>query len=178
MTIELHVWRQGDGVLTGCTPLDYRLIQGLPPSSRYVAKLIKPRSLRQNNLLHGLIQAAYENQRGGPQVDSWEHLKAWLLIRAGHCDERRVSIDGLSAPQAMTLAGAVSAAIKAGGPGTLVFATSREIVFRTARSVSFAKADSAVMQPVVDRVIDLICSEIVPGSTPEQLMDAAKRRAA
>jgi hypothetical protein len=179
VTIELHVWRHGDGALHAATPLDDQIISKLPRGQRYVAKLMLPRSHRQNNLLHGIIQAAFANQRGGPQVESWEALKGWLLIQAGHCTETAIDLRGMRPSAAAAMAGAVAAALRERSTFAEV-AISRErsaLLIRTPKSVSFKKADSETMQPVVDRVLDIICTQVVPGTTPEQVMDMARRKA-
>lgn len=178
--IEIQVWKHADSSLRAASPLDLKLIQSLERGEKYIARLQKPRSLKQNNLFHGLIQRAYENQTYGPRLESWEALKGWLLVRAGHCEETAVSVKGMLPSTAAVLSGAVAGALRQRTvyAETLVDRARAALIIRTPRSVSFAKADRETMQPVVDRVVDLICSEIVPGVTPEQLMDMAKRRAA
>lgn len=134
------------------------------------AKLTRKRSVRQNNLFHALCQAAYDNQRAGPTLPSWEHLKGWLLIQAGHCTVTRF------APEELTPR--VAAAFrKSFADVDFVRDGTGAILMKQARSVAFNETNADEMQAVMNRVVDLICTEIVPGASPEDLLQAAKEAA-
>jgi hypothetical protein len=60
---------------------------------------------------------------------------------------------------------------------TVDFSTDgRKIYMKVAKSVSFAKANSKDMKQVVDRVVKIICTEIVPGMDPATIISVAKGR--
>ena len=122
-------------------------------------KPAKGRSLRQHRWFMQLVSEAFENQRGGPQFDNAERLRKWLLIKVGHCNEKRF------APRAMT---ADVAAWLRQQYDDMDFATDRVWIYaRTAKSISFRACNSESMCEIADRVVDVICSEIVPGTTRE-----------
>lgn len=179
--MELRLEYVGGGRFQSLTKLDFDLCtQDLAQGDRVKARITKPRSVRQNNLLHALIQAAHENQRGGPKFETWEHLKAWLLIEAGHCEEIRYSIGRIDPKLAMLVAGGMVAAIRqrfefmAAG----IDRGRNEVVMRFAKSVSFRQCDSETMAGIMDRVVAHICTDIVPGMDPESILNMAKARAA
>ncbi len=165
MPLELRLEYCGEGKFRTATRLDWDLCQKELASRRQVfARISKPRSARQNAMFHAMIQDAFLNQRAGPQFPTWEHLKGWLLIQAGHCEVMRFD------PEAMTPA--VAARLRHTFTGVDFTADRSSIYMKIAKSVSFAKADADVMKDIVDRVIDIICTEIVPGTTPDELTQA------
>lgn len=152
--------------------------QGAP----VIAKIGQRRSVRQNNLFHALIEAAWSSQRGGPRFDHWSGLKKWLLIRAGHCDETRIDLNGMAPAVARTVAAGVASALRQSEGGSTVttsYDTARhQLVLRSARSVRFDKTTAETMNPVVDRIVDIICTEIVPGVAHAEILEQARRMAA
>jgi len=120
-------------------------------------KPAKGRSIRQHKWFFSLVSEAFENQRAGPQFDSAERLRKWLLIKVGHCTEKRF------APRAMT---ADVAAWLRQQYDDMDFATDRVWIYaRTAKSISFRACNSEAMCEIADRVVDVICSEVCPGTT-------------
>lgn len=53
-----------------------------------------------------------------------------------------------------------------------------ELIMRVAKPWRFSKTDHETANAVMQRVVDEICTNIVPGVTPEQLLDMAKQEAA
>jgi hypothetical protein len=180
MAVELMLRHEGGGLFRVASRLDYETaVTALETNEMLRAVFTRRRSVRQNNLLHALIQAAFENQRGGPKLDTWEKLKAYLLIEAGHSEERRFSIGNVHPAQAALVCGGFAAVIRdrheymAAG----IDQQRREVVMRFAKSVSFSKATSDEMKPVMDHVVATICTEIVPGMDPATILNMAKTRA-
>jgi hypothetical protein len=177
--LDLRLEYIGNGQFRAATGLDYRLcLDKFQQGDKLKAKVTQPRSVRQNALFHALIQAAYENQRGGPRLDSWEKLKAYLLIEAGHTEERRFSIGSISPALAALVCGGFAQVIRqrheymAAGIDT----QRNEVVMRFAKSVSFAKCDSPTMGAITDKVVAHICTDIVPGMDPASIMNMARER--
>ena len=137
----------------------------------------KGRSLQQHRWFMQLISEAFDNQSAGPVFDNSERLRKWLLIRVGHCTERRFH------PRAMT---AEVAAWLRQQYDDMDFATDRVWIYaRTAKSISFRACNSEAMCEIADRVVDVVCAEIVPGSSRDdwqpyltKARDAARRSAA
>jgi hypothetical protein len=155
----------------GVTVVDHPLIR---------VKLTRMRSVRQNAFFHALIQAAFENQRGGPKVDTWEHLKGWLLVEAGHFDEARFSIGSIHPSVAALVGGGFAKEMRKRWSymATGVDTKRNEIYMRFPQSVSFKSCDAERMKQVVDRVTAIICTEVVPGMDPETIMKMSTARAA
>lgn len=133
------------------------------------AEFRKPRSVGQNNLFHALCETAFDNQRDGPQFQSWRHLKSWLLIQAGECSEYRFE------PGSLTKKVAAALRQQSETVDFVVNNATGEIVMRFAKSVSFDKMGHEGFTKVFDTCVDIICEEIVPGITREQLIAMAKK---
>lgn len=176
--LDLRLKYMGGGTFQTATRLDFDLACDEYEQGETVrAQTSHARSVNQNRYFHCLIESAWENQRGGPRLPSWRHLKSWLLIQAGHCDVRRFSARSMTPEVAKFLRQAfdtidVTADRKTG-----------EIIVKVARTVRFGRGgpSSEEMGEVVDRVVALICDPhdgIVPGMDPASIMDHAKARAA
>ena len=168
--LELRLEYIGNGQLRCRTRTDYELATTeLEQGEHVLARLTRPRSVRQNAFFHVLVQAAHENQRAGPPLPTWQHLKHWLLIQAGHCDVRQFSTGSMSQEVAAALRQTFD---------TVDFTTDgRSIFMRTARSVSFRKCEADAMNEIVGKVVEIISREIVPGVNPEDLLREARTRA-
>lgn len=146
------------------------------------ARLVVPRSNKRNDFLHALIQRAYENQRGGPDLPTWQHLKAWLLIEAGHCEETRVKVGRLTLTEAKAAGLAIATTVRLQGReyvGVTYDGKRGEFIIRTAKSVSFhALPDEGQFAEIVDKVVAIIGAEIVPGMTPEEVFAMGEKQAA
>lgn len=181
MTLDLRLEYLGGGHYRTLGKLDFDLSEAqLEHGERVRVRVTKLRSLRQNAYFHALIDAAFENQRGGPKLESPAHLKSWLLIEAGHCDLVSFSIGKTPPLMAALVCGGFAKVVRQRFDyvGTHVDTKRNEIVMKFAKSVSFAKCDAEAMAGVVDKVVSIICTEIVPGCDPEALLNMAKERAA
>lgn len=176
--LDLRLKYMGGGTFQTATKLDFELAADEYEQGETVrAKTSHARSVRQNAYFHALVEAAWENQRGGPRLPSWRHLKSWLLIRAGHCDVKRFE------PEAMTREVAAFLRVAFDTIDVTADAKTGEIIVKVARSVRFGQGGPGhdKMCEVVDRVVALICDPhdgIVPGMDPASIMDHAKARAA
>lgn len=169
--LDLRLEHIGQGQFRTRSRLDYELCcTELDDGEHVRAKVTRRRSVQQNEFFHALIEAAWENQRGGPPQPTWRHLKGWLLIQVGHCNVKRFDAGAMTPAVASYLRQSFE---------TVDFTTDgKAITMKVAKSVSFRRCDAAEMAGVVDRVVELICSVIVPGTTPAEIMSAAKTRAA
>lgn len=145
----------------------------LDPGDRVRARLTRPRSVQQNEFFHALCEMAHDNQSAGFRQPTWRHLKSWLLIEAGHCDVQifRLGTLGTGLTQFLSALRHVHDNVQ--------FWTNEEngtLIMKTAKSVSFRSADRETMHRIVDRVIEIICTDIVPGLTPDAIRDEAERR--
>lgn len=130
-----------------------------------IARTSTRRSGRQNNYFHVLIQNAYASQQAGPQQPSWEHLKAHVLNAIGHCDQKRFE------PEAMTK-DAAQAIRTAFYVEFFVDGKTHEIIMKTPRRTRNLSKEA--MGDLIDKSIDYICREIVPGADPDDLRAMAK----
>ena len=134
------------------------------------AELRRPRSVSQNNLFHALVEAAFDNQRTGPKFETWRHLKSWLLIRAGYCDEYHVEDDALSPAMANIFRQRFDfiEIVRVRGDG---------IVVRFAQSMSFDAMEHEAATDALNKVIEIIADKIVPGVDREELMKMGREEA-
>jgi hypothetical protein len=168
---------RGGGTYQTATRLDLELAErAFRKDEEVAARLTHKRSVRQNNTFHRLIQYAHENQRGGPILPSWEHLKQYLLIRAGHYSERRFTVGRLAMPQAESIGKALAHFLRANDGYVAVAYDPRtgEFVERRAASVRFRAVVSDDMAVLFDAVANIICQEIIPGADPDELVEMAK----
>lgn len=172
--IDLRLTYEGNGVFRAIGKLDHELCANeLEQGERVRAKVTRQRSVRQNDFFHALIEAAFENQRGGPSLPSWRHLKSWLLIQADHCTVKRFRADAMT-PQ-------VAAYLRTLFDTVDFTADDEWIYFKVAKTVAFqgpTAPDSEEMGRIVDKVVAIICTEIVPGLKPEEILELAKEKAA
>ena len=178
--LDLRLRHEGGGRFQTATRLDLDLSSQLEHGETLRARITRKRSVQQNEFFHALIETAHENQRGGQIMPSWRHLKSHLLIAVGHCDEARIALHECSAATAAIVAKGMTAELRRrfDTVETSYDRRRHEIVMRFAKSVAFSEVSRERMAEIVDAVTAIICSDIVPGTTPEQLFDIAKRRAA
>lgn len=163
---DLRLRYEGNGAFRVASKLDLELAERTFQPQEFVrAKASRQRSVRQNDFFHALIEAAFDNQRGGPLLPTWRHLKSWLLIQAGHCDVTTFE------PSAMTPA--VAKALRATFDNVDFTHDGRRIYMKVARSVRFDGPDSDEMSAIVDRVVEIIAAHIVPGVDPASLLAMA-----
>jgi len=182
MPIDLKLIYLGEGRFVTATASDLSTaVTGIKANEALRAKMTRRRSVQQNEFFHALIKAAFDNQRSGPQLPSWEHLKAWLLIRAG-CEEIRLPLVGMAETDVARFLGPMAAALRRRYPSveTAYDQRSHECVMRFARSVRFDPVTGASpdeMHKITHDVTALICTEIVPGCTPDEIFAMAKEAA-
>ena len=156
--IEVQLVYEGEGKFGCASKFDFTLAADkLGAGEVLTARLMHKRSGRQHRWFFSMVQAAWDNQRAGPRFDTADRLRHWLLIQAGHCDEKRFE------PAAMTKE--VAAWLRA-TRDDIDFATdNRWIYARTAKSISYKACDHDTMCEIADRVVEVIMERIVPGST-------------
>lgn len=171
--IELRLRYDGNGKFSPASHADYLdAIEDLHQGEEYVAKLVRPRSSRENRLFHGAIKSAYDNQRGGPRfddrpdIDGWERLRGWLLCEAGWCDVHRF-VPGALAPEAV----AILRQVVRSDTVWAVDTTTGHILMKVPRTIKFATLKHPDFQPIKTKIFAILCNEIVPGSTPNELME-------
>lgn len=172
--IEVEVKHTGDGRFEVTNKEHWEVCKTeLTVGAVMMAELKFPRSSRENRLLHGAMKSAYDNQRGGPlfseEDGGWLRLRAWLLCEAGHCHVYEFEPDGVTDATVRALKrrdaaeGVHSFWSRRAGDGRIICRTPRSIAFRAVRHPDF--------QPIKTRLLDMLCNVIVPGTTPEQLME-------
>lgn len=159
---------------------------------RVRAKITRRRSIRQNNLFHAACQRAFDNQQAGEKFGDWQELRDYLLVRVGWVEVERIDFPALpgSKRQQAGIMGPFVARLaeeKRRRHRTVVVsidpkATPMQVVFKYPKSFAFEKCDSEEAGEIVNKAFHIICTEIVPGVTVEELMTMArgdtKRRAA
>lgn len=157
MTVDLELIHESGGRFRCSRGTDHALATGsFEDGERVLAKMSRLRSGRQNRWLHAMVHAAWENQTAGPPFEDSEKLRKHLLIAANHCDVQ------VFAPGAITPA--VSQWLRANFPGLQFTADRTSIYGRIAKSISYKACDHDTMCAVADKVIDVICDQIVPGT--------------
>lgn len=180
---DLRLRYEGNGVFKAATHLDFETAcETYTQGDVLNASLSKPRSVSQNRFFHALVEAAYENQRSGPRLASWKALKGYLLIEAGHCLEKRVKLPrGTQRSAAVAIGQALVLLIRSSEEyvGLAYDPNTNELVARYPGSMRM-RGQGAMggeeANHVVDKVVDVICSQIVPGADPMLLMSDARAR--
>lgn len=175
--IELRLRYEGGGRFQTMTRLDLELAAGtFDQGEECAGKITHKRSLRQNNLFHACCEHAHDNQRAGPVLPSWRHLKQWLLIRVEHCTERRTKVGNLSIAEAKAAGAALALCLRSRDDYVAVSYDPKtfEFVERTAKSVRFTATMSDEMGELFDKVVTVICTEIIPGMDPEAFVEHVK----
>lgn len=179
--IEARLIYRGGGTYQTATRLDLELAERtFQVGEECAASVSHKRSVRQNNTFHMMIRYAHENQRKGNPLPSWEHLKKWLLIEVGHYAERRFQVGDLvgelTTRQATAVGKMLAQALRSRDDYVAIAysPSTGDFIERTAKSVRFTAALSDEMTELFDKVAHLICQEIIPGTEPEDLVEAAK----
>lgn len=177
----LELMYEGEGRFRTARPFDYKLAQKQIGEGELIrVNVTRGRSSKQNRMFHALIQAALDNQVHGPMLETADHMKAYLLIRACHCHETRIPLAKQSARETMMAARRMSAFLRQHSDfcETTYDEGRGELVLRTAKPWRFSKTDHETANRVMEAVVKEITDNIVPGVTPEQLLDMAAREAA
>jgi len=135
----------------------------------------KPRSVEQHRRFFGLIAAAFHHWPDGHefQPSSSEHLRAWLLCKAGYRDVVTVPVES-DHPAIIKLALlAVEGALRAARAHAFVRPHGSGLAVFTAKSISFHALPHGEFQSVNDAV-----QEIIEGETGMRVDDLLRERAA
>lgn len=148
-------------------------LQKLPVNGPYLtATITQPRSPAHHRRTFALINAAYENwpDTHAFQPDSAEHLRAWLVIEAGHGKREYFRVKPTAGPNGISLLCAM--VIKAGAKHKFPFyaADADKIVLRYADTLSWARVNQRAFAPLAAKIADIICVET--GLTEQQLLPA------
>ena len=178
---ELQLIYEGNGRYRAATKLDWQISNERFGQGEVIeVRAGKKRSRKQHGWFFQMLHRAFENQSAGPQFDDAEQLRAWLLIKAGHCDVKAFQ------PGAMTRE--VAAWLRQTFRAVDFTADSKGIYAKTPRSISFKAVGSAEMTEIANKVAEIIMAEIVPGTSwadwqpyldeGQRLAAAARKRAA
>jgi len=126
----------------------------------YQFQRIKPRSRQQHRWFFALVQAAYDNQTAGPVFGDSERLRKWLLCKANWCRTRTFP------PQAMTREVAAWLREESADMDFTVDRHTGEIHAHVAKSIAYRACPHEQMCIIADKVVDIICAQIVPGTSP------------
>lgn len=134
--------------------------------------LTKVRSVPDHNRFFAVIAAAFDHWRNQHefQPDSSEHLRAWLLCKAGYRNVALIPIEDGSPAVAKLAMLATEAAIKAAGSYAFVRQRGLALAVFSAKSIAFDRLSQKDFWPIRQAVEDIIAVEI--GVTAEQLLQA------
>ena len=130
----------------------------------------KPRSVEQHRRFFGMIAAAFHHWPDSHefQPSSSEHLRAWLLCKAGYRDVVTVPVES-DRPAVIKLAMlAVEGALRAARTHAFVRLHGSSLVVFTAKSISFHALPHGEFQSVNDAVQEII--EVETGITVDKLL--------
>jgi hypothetical protein len=135
------------------------------PGQEIIARTSSRRSGRQNSYFHVILQNAHASQQAGPQQPTWEHLKAHVLNAVGHCDVKRFEARAMTREATQAIRAAFHVEF-------FVDRKTNEIIMKTPRRTRNLGKEE--MGALIDKALDYICREIVPGTDPEDLRAMAK----
>lgn len=181
---ELQLIYEGNGRYRAATKLDWQISNEWFGQGEIIeVRPSKKRSRRQLGWFFSMLDSAFDNQSAGPPFDDAEQLRAWLLIKAGHCDVKAFE------PGAMTRE--VASWLRQTFRAVDFTADSKGIYAKTPRSISIYGANainSTEMTEIANKVAEIIMAKIVPGTTwadwqpyldeGQRLAAAARKRAA
>jgi len=134
----------------------------------------RPRSLQDHRRLFGLLRAAFMHwpERHPFQPTSEEHLRAWLLIEAGHHDVEFIAYpdDASEAVKALfrlAIEATHAACHRKRGYASLRVSAGGVEVF-TAKSINWSQVSQREFGPIRDAIQDII--ETALGVSAEQLL--------
>ena len=143
------------------------LVQTFRPGQTVRAKLTGARSVPQHRMFFALFQKAFDNMKpvaSVPELRDAEHLRAWLLVEAGHCNIYTLDPEDVSK---------TFVDILKKEKGDVFFYKRRDgkIIVKFANSISFKslpRSDEATT--LFNECLEIICLKIVPGITPEEFV--------
>jgi hypothetical protein len=139
--------------------------------------LAKARSSQDHRRFFGVINAAYSQWPEGNdfQPDSAEHLRAWLLCKAGYRETVFIPVEGDDPRVAKLAALAAEGAIKAAKGHSFIVVMPHGLGVVSPKSISWDKLDQRAFGPVREAVEGIIEREI--GVPAGQLLTEEERAA-
>jgi hypothetical protein len=176
--IELPLAYEGNGVFRATSRAAVlRAQQSCEQGETFKASLTRPRSVDQNNFFHGLIDAAWQNLQN--DFSDPRHLKEWLLIEAGHVQEDRVLIDKMPRKHMRPVIEAMTASLRRRNTVVRVAYNEKygELVMHYAGEWKFEKTGHDRATEITQKVVEIICERLLPGTTPDEVFAMADRQA-
>lgn len=117
------------------------------------------RSLPQHRRLFGLFRAAYMHwpEKHDFAPFSEEHLRKWLLCKAGHHSVKTLTLADLTATEAVTL---LESAFHAAGAYAFIKSTAGRVHIFTPKSIAFDKLDHKAACTLFDEIGSVIQCEL------------------
>lgn len=139
--------------------------------------LKRARSEPDHRRFFALIAAAYANwpERHEFQPSSSEHLRAWLICKAGHYDVTTIPIEDGHPAVAKLATLAAEAAIKAAGTHAFVRPHGSALAVFAAKSIAWDKLSQRDFSPIRQAVEDIIEAEV--GVPVDRLLKEHERAA-
>jgi hypothetical protein len=126
--------------------------------------LEKPRSSADHRRFFKLISAAFSQWPEGHefQPDNAEHLRAWLLCKAGYRETTTVPVEYAEGQPAMLrlVSLTVESAVKAANGFAFIRPHGAAVAVHKARSIKFEKLSQKSFGPLRDAVTEIITAEI------------------
>lgn len=118
--------------------------------------LEKKRSLPQHRRLFALMRAAYDQwpERHEFRPESAEHLRAWLLCKAGWHTAKYVDAEEGADPK--VIAAAIEAAFAVASSIAFVRVHGDRVAVHAPRSQSFTEADQRTFAPIAQAVEEIV----------------------
>jgi len=172
----------GDGRLEAIKPSQRQeIIARFKVGDNIACDLEKYRSNLQNRAFFAAISKAYDNT---PHTDRWrssEELRAWCFVQVGFKETIECPM-----PQGMrglvkrfaTFVSAIVTRVHAKDRFAFMRETPDGLAVDIPRSWQFSKTDHSEATKVMDAVLDLLVTEVVPGITRKQLLEAVHKDAA
>ena len=132
------------------------------------------RSSRHHRRLFGLITAAFHNwpENCEFQPESAEHLRAWLLVKAGHRETREIPVTFLEEYPILTPLTrlTIEAVLREAGPFPVINpnASAGTLSITWSKSIAWSELDQRKFSPIAEAVEQTIEQEL--GVTAEQLL--------
>jgi hypothetical protein len=121
----------------------------------------RPRSIDDHRRFFGVISAAFQNwpEAHEFQPDSKDHLRSWLLCKAGHRDVTTVPVESDDPALRKLVVLAVEGSIKAARSHAFIRPHGSAIAVFTARSINFETLDQKQFAPLRETVEQIIEAE-------------------
>lgn len=172
------LFHTGDGFFKAATMVDKALaVEKLPIGVPLFHEVRRRRSHRQDKWLFGFLKAAWERTRAQDQWESPEHLRAGAFVACGHRDTIEFTVEGEVTPlELVRLENFASSLVRqflSRGEYVFVRRSPRGLAVDIPRSWSHAELGHEAATALAGKVEEWICSEVCPGATAAQIMDAA-----